>query len=126
MKPVRMAPERGQQPVRVAALQVTLDPFGTQHATIDREVLPGLKPDHGVVLDLELDAALHAAETAMRLDESIRRRAPLPPPWGPVVDISTVLLYNLPQRWRNSRHRHTSPVIKQDTSVEDCILTTNH
>jgi hypothetical protein len=90
----------------MTALEIALDPFGTQHATVDRKVLPGFKPDHSIVFDLELDAALHAAETAMRLDESIRRFTSLPSPRRSVVEMGTVLLYQVRQWVRKNRHRH--------------------
>src|SRR5262245_38614066 len=44
-KPVRAADKRCEEPVRVAALEVTLDPFGTEHAAVHRELLPGLETD---------------------------------------------------------------------------------
>jgi hypothetical protein len=49
-------------------LQVTAHPFGAEHAFVDGEVLPGLKADDLVVLDLQLVAALLAAEAAVGLD----------------------------------------------------------
>src|SRR5262249_50036035 len=56
--------------------QITLDAFRTEHALVEREVLPRLEADDLVVLDLELDAALLAAEAAVSLDEmlGLRRR----------------------------------------------------
>ena len=52
------------------ALQVAFDAFRAEHPAIERKFLPGLEADHFVVADLELDAALLAAETAMRLDQA--------------------------------------------------------
>src|SRR5688572_15213104 len=52
-------------------LQVALHSFGTQHASIEREILPRLEANHLVVADLELNPALLPAEAAMRLDEPI-------------------------------------------------------
>ena len=63
--------ERREQPVRMRALQVSLDALRAQHAAVEREVLPRLEADDLVVLHLQLDAALLAAETAMRLHESL-------------------------------------------------------
>src|SRR5262252_10326142 len=57
------------------ALQVALDALGAQHAPVERELLPRLEADNLVVPDLELHAALLAAETAMRLDKPIGLRA---------------------------------------------------
>src|SRR5262249_26241838 len=47
-QPIRVAHERCQEPVRVAALEVALDPFRTEHTTVHRELLPGLKTDNGI------------------------------------------------------------------------------
>ena len=67
----RVAAVGREQAIGVRALQVALDALGTEHAVIERELLPRLEADDLVVLDLELDAALLAAEAAMRLDEPI-------------------------------------------------------
>ena len=53
------------------ALQVALHAFGAEHAAVERKLLPRLEADDLVVFDLELDAALLAAEAAVRLDEAI-------------------------------------------------------
>ena len=57
------------------ALQVALDALGTEHTVVEGELLPRLEADDFIVLDLELDAALLAAEAAVRLDEPVRLRA---------------------------------------------------
>ena len=54
------------------ALQISLHALGTEHAAVERKLLPRLKADHLVVLHLELDAALLAAEAAVRFDEPVR------------------------------------------------------
>src|SRR6185436_9615171 len=61
--------QRSKQPIRMFVLQVTLHALRTQHAVIDRKLFPRLEADHLVVLDLQLNAALHSAEAAMRLDQ---------------------------------------------------------
>ena len=61
-------------------LQVALDPLGTQHAVVEGKLLPGLEADHLLVADLQLNAALHSAERAVGLHETIRRAACLFPP----------------------------------------------
>ena len=61
-----------QQAIGMRALQVALDALGAQHAAIERELVPRLEADDLIVLDLELNAALLAAETAMRLDEAVQ------------------------------------------------------
>ncbi len=60
-----------QQAIGMRALQVALDALGTEHPAIERELVPRLETDDPIVLDLELDAALLAAEAAMRLDQAI-------------------------------------------------------
>ncbi len=67
----RVAPERGRQAIGVRALEITLHAFRAQHAAVERELLPRLEADDLVVADLELDAALLAAEAAVRLDQPI-------------------------------------------------------
>ena len=62
---------RIKQPVGVVVLEITLNPFRTETAFVEREFFPRFKTDHLVVFDQELDAALHPAETAMRLDDLI-------------------------------------------------------
>src|SRR5207245_9358077 len=58
--------------VGVPVLQVTLYAFRTKLSLIDGKFLPGLEADDLVLPDLELDAALHAAETAVRFHELVR------------------------------------------------------
>jgi hypothetical protein len=64
--------ERMQQPVGMIVLEVTLNAFGAKPALVVRELFPGLETDDLVVFDQELDAALHPAEAAMRLDNLVR------------------------------------------------------
>ena len=54
------------------ALQVTLHALWTEHAAIEGKFLPWLEADNLVVLHLELNAALLAAEAAMGLDQFVR------------------------------------------------------
>src|SRR5687767_5619854 len=61
------------------ALQVTLHALRAKHAPVEGKFFPWLEPDDLVVTNLELDAALLAAEAAVRLDERLRlgtRREP--------------------------------------------------
>ncbi len=44
----------------------------TKLALVDREFFPRFESDHFVIFDLELNAALHAAEATMRLHEPVR------------------------------------------------------
>ena len=93
----------------MAALEVALDPFGTEHAAVHRELLPGLETDDRIVLDLELDATLHAAKAAMRLDETVRLPTPLPSTRRGVVEMGTILLRELRERLRRRRHKAPHP-----------------
>ena len=67
----RVALHRVQQPVGMAALEVALDALRAQLALVERELVPRLEADHRVVVDLQLDAALLAAEAAVRLDDPV-------------------------------------------------------
>ena len=67
----RVAPQCRRQPVGMRALQVALHALRAEHAAVEREVLPRLEADHLVVAHLELDAALLAAEAAVRLHQPI-------------------------------------------------------
>ena len=68
--------ERMQQPVGMIVLEVALDTFWTKPAFVVRELFPRFETDDLVVFDQQLDAALHPAETAMRLDDLVRLVAP--------------------------------------------------
>ena len=67
----RIAPQCGQQTIRMGALQVPLDAFRAQHAAVERKFFPRLEADDLVVSDLQLNPALLSAETAMRLHEPL-------------------------------------------------------
>src|SRR6185503_19290015 len=71
----RRAHQRGEQPVRMRALEVTAHALGTEHPAVEGEVFPRLEADHLLVAYLELDAALLAAEAAVRLHQPVRRMA---------------------------------------------------
>src|SRR5215831_11893643 len=59
------------QAVRMLVLQISLDAFGAETPLIERKIFPGFEADYFVVLDLELDAALLAAKTAVRLHDAV-------------------------------------------------------
>ena len=67
------AHQRIEQPVGMIGLQVALHAFRAEHAAIERELFPRLEPDHLVVANLQLNAALLAAEAAVGLDQTLRR-----------------------------------------------------
>ena len=51
-------------------LQVAFDSLGAKLALVYGKLFAGFETHHAVVGDLEVDAALHPAEAAMRLDEA--------------------------------------------------------
>ena len=71
--------QRIEQTVRMVRLQVSLHALGTELAAIERKLLPRLESDDLVFADLELNAALLAAEAAVRLDQSFGRIARFDP-----------------------------------------------
>src|SRR5688500_7406934 len=77
-------------------LQVALDALRAQHAAIERELLPRLEADHLVVAHLELDAALLAAEAAMRLHQPLRLDARRHPHTGHLRQVRTESIDDLP------------------------------
>src|SRR5258706_2134675 len=76
----------------MARLQIALHALGAEHAAVDRELLAGLEADDLVVLDLELDPALEAAEAAvgLHLTVGLARGAPAAGRRG--VQVGAVLL----------------------------------
>jgi hypothetical protein len=87
-----VALHRVQQPVGVAALEVALDALGAELALVERELVPGLEADDLVVVDLQLDAALLAAEAAVGLDDLVDLQARVPPAGGRLVEVRPVPL----------------------------------
>jgi hypothetical protein len=57
------------------ALHVALHTLRTKHSVVEGKFLPRLEPDHVVAANLELNAALLAAEAAMRFHQAFRRVA---------------------------------------------------
>src|SRR5688572_17749249 len=68
---LRVAADRGEESDGVVPLVVALDDLGAEHAAVEGEFFPRLEADDDVVLDLELDAALLAAEAAVGLDQRV-------------------------------------------------------
>ena len=66
-----VARERRQQAVGVLVLHVALHALGAELPAVERELFPRLEADDLVVLHLELDAALLAAEAAVRLHDAV-------------------------------------------------------
>lgn len=54
-----------QETIGMRALQIPLNPFWTEHAAIEREFFPRFEPDYLITFDLELNAALLTAKTAV-------------------------------------------------------------
>ena len=74
-KPCSVSHQRIEQAVGMAALQVALDALGAKHPAVEGKLLPRLEAGHAVVADLELNAALLAAEAAVGLDQLLGLRA---------------------------------------------------
>ena len=75
-------------------LKISLDPLWAEHSVVDRKLLPRLESDDLVVLNLELDSALHPAKTAMRLHQRARFLF-LPPAGRFVLQVRTVSIDEL-------------------------------
>ena len=67
-----VARQRRAQAIRMLVLHVALHALGAELALVERELFPRLEADDLFVLDLELDAALLAAEAAVRLHDPVR------------------------------------------------------
>ncbi len=61
--------QRTLQPIGVLVLHVALYAFGAELAAIERKILPWLKPDDLVLAHAQLDSALLATKTTMRLHQ---------------------------------------------------------
>ena len=71
-KPLRLvAHERRQQAIGVLVLHVALHALRAELALVERKLLPRLEADDLLVLHLELDAALLAAEAAVRRHDPV-------------------------------------------------------
>src|SRR5262249_2801539 len=86
----RVAHVRVQEPVGMAALKVALHPFRAELALIEGELVPGLEPDDRVVVHLELDPTLLAAEAAVRGDDAIDLQARVPSAGRYLVEVWAV------------------------------------
>ena len=69
------ADERTGQAIGVVVLQVALDALRAELPLVEGEFLPRLDADHALVFHREGDAALLAAEAAVRVDGAVGRRA---------------------------------------------------
>ena len=74
----------------MAALQVALHALRAELALVERELVPGLEADDLVVLHLQLDAALLAAEAAVRLDHAVDLEAGVPAAGRRLVEVRPV------------------------------------
>ena len=98
----RVALERMEQAVGVAALEVALDALRAQLALVERELVPGLEADDGVVADLQHDPALLAAEAAVGLDHAVDVEPGVPAAGRRLVEVRPVARDQLVlgDRWR--------------------------
>ncbi len=77
--------------VRVVALEVALHALGAELPLVEGELLPGIEADDLVVLHLELDAALLAAEAAVGLHPLVGRGVGEPAPRRGQVQVGAEL-----------------------------------
>jgi hypothetical protein len=84
----------------MVSLQVAPHTLGAQHATVEGKLFPGLKTNNLVAANLQLNAALLAAETAMSLHEPVDRltRHITPPSRRSVVEMGPELTFKLFRR----------------------------
>ena len=66
-----IALKSGREAVRMSALEISLHPLRAKHPFVERKVVARLEADHQVVFDFEIDAALLAAEAAMRRNDLV-------------------------------------------------------
>jgi len=71
-----------QQPVGMRPLQVPLHTLGAEHPMVKREFIPGLKANHLITFDLQLNTALLAAKAAMGFDQPVDTDAGIQPLTG--------------------------------------------
>ena len=90
-------------------LEVPANPLGAEHAAVEGKILPRLEPDHGVIFDLELNAALLTAETAMRLHHPVRVDRRIDPLAGRIRLERTKAGEQLRRERRGDGHRTFSP-----------------
>src|SRR5687768_17801686 len=70
----RIAPERSREAIGMRSLQVAFHALRAEHAAVERKLLPRFEPNHLIVANLQLNAALLAAEATVRLHEPFRLR----------------------------------------------------
>src|SRR5262245_54689487 len=93
----------------MVALHVALDALRTELSLVEREVLPRLEADHLLVLHLELDAALLAAEATVGLDDAVGLAHGGPSAGRHVVAVRPVARHELRQRSGQARHQPFPP-----------------
>src|SRR5581483_11665303 len=118
------AQQRIEQAVGMAALQVPLHALRTQHAVVERKILPRFESDHAVGAHLELNAALLPAEAAVSLNEFIGwiPRFVAPTAWRDIVEMRTVTVDELVDRRRRFSHA-TPPESSFVPPKESCACT---
>ena len=92
-KPARggwVAFHRLQQPVGVIALQVPFDALRAQLAFVERKLVPRFEADHLVVVNLQLDAALLAAEATVRLHHAVDLEPRVPSARRRLVEVRSI------------------------------------
>src|SRR6185437_1111996 len=99
-----IAPDRVKQPVRMRALKISLHAFGAEHSAVKWKFLPWLKADHFVALDLQLDAALLSAKTAVRFNKFVGFDAGIQPDAGTECRMRTEAVVDLHFIRGSNRH----------------------
>ena len=103
--PALVTCQRRQQAIGMLVLHVAFDALGTELPLIEREVLPRFEADDFFVLDLELDAALLAAETTVRRHDAVRFASRRPAARRFAVGVRSEPRHEIGNRVRQSRHQ---------------------
>src|SRR4029079_19836647 len=108
-------------------LQVPFDALGAELAAVEGEVLPGFEPDDLVLLDLELNAALLAAEATVGLDDPIGLPGGLPSSRGHNIHVRSELCNQVRQRKGRPGHQpFTSAALCPPASRQIASCVTAH
>ena len=99
-----VANERRQQPIRMLVLHVALHALGAELPLVEGELLPRLEADDLLVLHLELDAALLAAEAAVCRHDPVGLAARGPAAGRLPVEMRAELRHEIRDRGRQSGH----------------------
>ncbi len=99
-----VACERRQQAIRMLVLHVALHALRTELPLVERELLPRLEADDLLVLHLELNAALLAAEAAVRRHDPVGLAVRGPPAGRLAMEMRAELRHEIGNGGRESGH----------------------